>query len=120
SLNNLAGLLYQQGDDAAARPLYERALAIRERALGPEHPDTATSLNNLAGLLYQQGDDAAARPLSERALAILEQRLGSEHPHTQIVRQHLQRLLRQLGGSRPSIWRLIVQLVRRIMRRLLQ
>ena len=36
---------------AAARPLYERALAIREKVLGPEHPDTATSLDSLASLL---------------------------------------------------------------------
>ena len=42
---------------------YERALAIREKALGPEHPDTATSLNNLACLLLAQGDLADARPL---------------------------------------------------------
>ena len=41
---------------AEARPLYERALAIREKALGPEHPDAAASLNNLAGLLEAQGD----------------------------------------------------------------
>ena len=33
---------------AQARLLSERALAIREKALGPEHPDTGTSLNNLA------------------------------------------------------------------------
>ncbi len=56
SLNNLAALHQAQGDYAAARPLYERALAIREAALGPEHPDVATSLNNLAGLHYAQGD----------------------------------------------------------------
>ncbi|MGO9238871.1 MAG: tetratricopeptide repeat protein [Methylocella sp.] len=31
-----------------ARPLHERALAIRETALGPEHPNTATSFDNLA------------------------------------------------------------------------
>ncbi len=47
----------------------ERALAIREKALGPEHPDTATSLNNLALLLQAQGDLARSRPLFERALA---------------------------------------------------
>ena len=51
NLNNLARLLEYQGDLAAARPLFERALAIREKALGPEHPDTAGSLNNLACLL---------------------------------------------------------------------
>jgi hypothetical protein len=41
----------------------------REKALGPEHPDTARGLNNLAGLLQDQGDLAAARPLFERSLA---------------------------------------------------
>ena len=34
------------------RPYVERALAIYEKALGPDHPDTAGSLNNLGGLLY--------------------------------------------------------------------
>ena len=41
----LAVLLQAQGDLAAARPLFERALAIYEKALGPEHPSTAASLN---------------------------------------------------------------------------
>ena len=31
--------------------MYRRALAITEKALGPNHPRTATLLNNLAGLL---------------------------------------------------------------------
>ena len=39
-----------QGKYEQAESLYERALAIREQQLGPEHPDTATSLNNLAVL----------------------------------------------------------------------
>ena len=65
---------------AAARPLFERALAIREKALGPEHPLTATTLNNLAVLLQDQGDLAGARSLNERALAIREKALGPEHP----------------------------------------
>ena len=39
---NLLGLLYEaQGDYAAAEPLYQRALAIREKILGTQHPDTA-------------------------------------------------------------------------------
>jgi Tetratricopeptide repeat len=38
------------------RSLFERALAIREKVLGPEHPDTATSLNNLALLLKNHGE----------------------------------------------------------------
>jgi tetratricopeptide (TPR) repeat protein len=74
--------LRAQGDFAAARPLYERALAIFEKALGPDHPDTATTLNNLAFLLRAQGDFAAARPLAERARAIREKALGPDHPDT--------------------------------------
>ena len=37
-----------EGDSAAAEPLHRRALEVRERVLGPEHPDTLQSLNNLA------------------------------------------------------------------------
>ncbi len=37
-------------DRADAEPLYKRALAIWEKALGPEHPHVAASLNNLAEL----------------------------------------------------------------------
>jgi len=49
-------MLLDQGDLAEARSLYERALAIREKALGPEHPHTATILSNLASVLQKQGD----------------------------------------------------------------
>ena len=40
SLNNLARLIWEQGDFAGARPLYERAIAISVAARGPEHPHT--------------------------------------------------------------------------------
>lgn len=43
-----------------AQLLYERALAIREKALGPNHIATAASLSSLAKLLRAQGDFAAA------------------------------------------------------------
>jgi tetratricopeptide (TPR) repeat protein len=82
----------------------ERALAIREKSLGPEHPDTATSLNNLAALLRDQGDLAGTRPLLERALAIREKVLGPEHPDTATSLNNLAALLRDQGdlaAARP-------------------
>ena len=82
SLNNLAALLRAQGDYAAAKPLYEQALAIRKAVLGERHADTAGSLNNLAELLSAQGDYAAAKPLHEQALAIFKESLGARHPLT--------------------------------------
>jgi hypothetical protein len=36
-----------------ARPLYDRALGIREKLLGPAHLDTAQSFSNLANLLFE-------------------------------------------------------------------
>jgi len=97
----LGRLLRDQGDLAAARPLQERALAIREKVLGPGHPDTATSLNDLAHLLMDQGHLAAAQPRLERALAIREKVQGPEHPDTAKSRENLALLLKDQrpGGA---------------------
>jgi tetratricopeptide (TPR) repeat protein len=81
--------------DPTARPAVDRALAIREQALGPDHPQTATTLNGLALVLRDQGDPAAARPLFERALAIRERVLGPGHPNTVATR----RVLAELAGA---------------------
>ena len=55
-----------------AEPLYQRALAIDEKALGPAHPDTAGNLDNLAQLYTTMGAYGKAEPLMQRALAIYE------------------------------------------------
>ena len=81
SLHNLALVYQEQGRYAEAEPLFKRALAIYEKALGPEHPDVATILNNLAFVYRAQGRYAEAEPLFVRALAIYEKALGPEHPN---------------------------------------
>jgi class 3 adenylate cyclase/tetratricopeptide (TPR) repeat protein len=89
---------------SGARPLFERALAIREKALGSEHPHTAFSLFHLANLLRDQGDLVGARPLYERALTIREKALGPEHPDTAWSLNSIANLLRSegdLAGARP-------------------
>jgi len=43
-----------QGKYNEAEPLYRRAIAIDEKALGPDHPGLATDLNKLAELLEDQ------------------------------------------------------------------
>jgi tetratricopeptide (TPR) repeat protein len=72
SLNNLAALYHAQGQYAQATPLFQRALAIREKVLGPEHPDTVTVLGNYADLLRQTNSEAEAKKLEARAQAIRE------------------------------------------------
>jgi tetratricopeptide (TPR) repeat protein len=77
------------GDLAGARPYYQRALAINEKVLGGEHPDTALNLNNLGYLLDSMGDLAGARAAYQRALTILEATLPPGHRYIEIVRRHL-------------------------------
>jgi tetratricopeptide (TPR) repeat protein len=67
SLNNLAALYDTQGDYAKAEPLYKRSLAIREKALGPDHPNVATSLENMAVLYRATKRDKEAQELEKRA-----------------------------------------------------
>jgi hypothetical protein len=55
SLGNLAVLLRAQDDLAGARPLYERALAIRAKVLGSEHPDTPMIREQIAVLSTREG-----------------------------------------------------------------
>jgi tetratricopeptide (TPR) repeat protein len=72
--------LYSEGKFGEAVPLAERALALREKALGPMHPDVASSLNDLATLYWAQGAYPKADPLYVRALDIREKALGPMHP----------------------------------------
>ena len=95
-LNNLAVALSAAGDNGA-EPLLKRGLAIREKALGPEHPNTAQSLNNLAALYDRQGRYEEAEPLYQRALAIREKALGPEHPNTATSLNNLVAFYRSLG-----------------------
>ena len=66
----MAALYKTQGLYADAEPLYKRSLAIRDKALGPDHPDVADSINNLAELYRAQARYADAEPLYKRSLAI--------------------------------------------------
>ena len=81
-LNSLGDAAYEAGLYPVAQKAHEEALALRKKALGPDHPDTATSLNNLALLYADQGRYAEAEPLHKESLVILKKVLGPEHPDT--------------------------------------
>jgi tetratricopeptide (TPR) repeat protein/predicted Ser/Thr protein kinase len=63
-----------------ARALHERALALLEQALGPEHPDLAPIFNNLGNVGYAIHDFELGKLQFERSLALRERTLGPEHP----------------------------------------
>jgi len=79
-LSFLASSYEDMGDYAKAERYYLEATAIREKALGKEHPYYATSLNNLGLLYYSMGDYAKAERYYLEATVIWEKALGKEHP----------------------------------------
>jgi tetratricopeptide (TPR) repeat protein len=90
------------GDYPAARPYYEKALEIRKKVLGDEHPDTARSLNNLAILCYYENDFKEAADLMRKALAIRMKVLGADHPDTKSTMGSLEVIEQKLKGP-PEI-----------------
>ncbi|MER5399415.1 tetratricopeptide repeat protein [Streptomyces sp. NPDC002599] len=108
--SNLAALLGQtaiyltaRGQAAQALPLEERALAITEAVLGPDHPDTAIRLNNLAGAFSDLGRHTEALPLAERALAITEAALGPDHSSTALRLGNLASTFSDLGRHTEAL-----------------
>src|SRR5215813_6055435 len=96
--------LYKKADDlriagkyVEALPHFERALEIRERRLGPDHPDVGQTINGLAIVHYYKGDYAKSESLHQRALAIWEKSLGPEHPDVARSLNNLASLYWKLG-----------------------
>ena len=76
---------------------YQKALAICERVLGKEHPDTATTYNNIANVYKNQDNYEKAIELYEKALAICEKVLGKEHPNTVTISNNLASIYNDQG-----------------------
>jgi tetratricopeptide (TPR) repeat protein len=70
----------QWGSYLAAELFLKRAIAVEEKALGPDHLGLAAMLDKLATLYQATGRPSAAEPLLKRAIAIDEKALGPEHP----------------------------------------
>ena len=89
--------LGQAGKYREAEKPAKELLAIVEKALGPDHPSTATSLSNLALLYSNQAKYDQAEPLYRRSLAIDEKALGPDHPSTATSLNNLAALRRAQG-----------------------
>jgi serine/threonine protein kinase/tetratricopeptide (TPR) repeat protein len=72
-----------------AASLHARALAVREAALGQDHPDSLSSRDRLAVAYRVAGKASQAIPLHESTLKAREARLGFDHPETLNNRNHL-------------------------------
>jgi tetratricopeptide (TPR) repeat protein len=102
-LSNLAVVHHSMGSFEEATKLHERALAINENTLGPDHPSVASSLNNLANVYCSTGAWETARPLYERALAIRKKTLGPDHPHVATTLNNLANLHTSTGSHETAM-----------------
>jgi tetratricopeptide (TPR) repeat protein len=71
-LSNQVIELYKQGEFDKALPLAERALKLRENALGPDHILVANALTNLAEIYLAKGKRKEARTNYQKSIAIYE------------------------------------------------
>ena len=80
-INNSANIVLREGRNEEALQMFERTLALREAALGPEHRDTAISLSNLARTYTKMERHEDALAMHRRAIEIRKKTLGDRHPY---------------------------------------
>ena len=95
--NNRANTMFRRGHLAEAIEDDRRAIAAKERALGPEASDLGISLGNLALRLFASGDFAAGLEASARAVDIVTRGLGKEHPAAAIPVSNYSEALCRVG-----------------------
>lgn len=88
-LENLASASFAKRDYKQASELLKKSLALREKALGADHADVATTAHNLANVYQSAGKYDDSEPLYLRSISIREAKLGSSHPDTiQVVKDY--------------------------------
>lgn len=90
--------LSRGGKYKEALSLAERALEIREKALGSEHPAVAVLLNRAGILNSSLGDTARAETFFQRALNIYEKQLGPDDLNVADPLNNLSVLYRNRGA----------------------
>jgi eukaryotic-like serine/threonine-protein kinase len=96
-----------------ARVLFEEAIALRTRALGPDHQRLGRLIGRLAGLDADQGRYTEARRHYEQTLAILEKELGPDHPDCARTVGSIGQMLQNAGdldGARANLERSVAML----------
>ena len=79
-LINTIGRVYQRlGHYEAALEQFERALALRRKTLGEDHPAVSESAHDLAWLLHLMGDRERSESLLRQTLRQRRLALGNEH-----------------------------------------
>lgn len=105
SLNGLALIAHDAGDNVAAEEMLKRALNIHDKGLRRDHPYTATVLTNLGILYTHLARYEEAKPAFTRASYIQGVKLHDGHPDV-AVRMHAEAFLQLALTNRGEAARL--------------
>jgi tetratricopeptide (TPR) repeat protein len=75
-------LAYDEGAQDESLELAKKSLALRERSLGPMHPDTLESRSDLGDRLWDRGDIEGALVVYQATYDARASLLGDTHPST--------------------------------------
>ena len=100
--NNFGSLYYTAGFPDQAMEMFSEGLSIRQKILGPDHPDVAQSLCNMATAKHELGENADALLDFEQSLRILELHIKSEAASYEAVGSDYVSLLQNLGDERKA------------------
>jgi tetratricopeptide (TPR) repeat protein len=101
-VGNLAAVLQYQGKYEEAEVMNRRALAVREKVLGVDHPNTLTSVYCLAYILDARENFQQAIDLYQRAVSGFEGALGAIHPTTTACKEHQLSLVKKMERQPPD------------------
>jgi hypothetical protein len=102
-MNNLALVLDRQGKYEEAEAMHGQELAMREKVLGKDHPDTLVSVYCLAQLLENRHRYDESTALYERACTGYSAVFGKDHPTTRSCRQHYSQMLASQEQDRLAV-----------------
>jgi serine/threonine protein kinase/Tfp pilus assembly protein PilF len=105
-LHKLGRALVERHDTAAAEPLLRRAMVMRRRQLGENHPLVAETLESLSRLHFERGELEQAEALARQGLALLQIAEPEEGRRTALLLHRLGLVLLQradYGGAEEAL-----------------
>jgi tetratricopeptide (TPR) repeat protein len=101
-LNNIAAVRGMRGDHSAALAADQQALALKERALGHDHPDVGISEGNIAIELAGLSRNQEALAHVDRSVKLIETGYGASHPGLATQLNNRGEILAALGRPREA------------------
>ena len=95
------GLVYQQqGKNEEALDQYNRALDIRIRVLGHDHPDVAGLYNNISDVYHHKGKVKEELDHLHREIEIQMRVLGKDHPNVASTGDNIATISHYIHGAK--------------------